>query len=175
VIAAAMAMAAVGAVAFVLSRPQPTGEVAGIVGTPAPIAAATEAARTATNRPVAAATHRPSGAQTDPARPTAGPTNRAPRSVPTRPPTGGSTPAPTPRPTSRPTPEPAATPTPPRCVAIAPNLVGERRSNAARLWRSAGFSGAVTALSGHGNYKIATQDRAAGTSFDCTASLTVGP
>jgi hypothetical protein len=58
---------------------------------------------------------------------------------------------------------------------VAPNLVGAPRASAARAWRSAGFTGAVTALPGHGNYEIGTQDRAAGKTFDCAASLTIGP
>ncbi len=43
------------------------------------------------------------------------------------------------------------------------------------MWRDAGFSGSVTMLDGHGNYTIATQSRAAGGTFPCTASVTVGP
>jgi hypothetical protein len=58
---------------------------------------------------------------------------------------------------------------------VAPDLLGVSRSQAARVWRDAGFSGVVIALPGHGNYTIATQDRTAGRTYDCDTTVTVGP
>jgi hypothetical protein len=81
------------------------------------------------------------------------------------------TPAPTPRPTPRPTPMPHPTP----CVLPAPQLVAEHRNDAAGIWSGAGFTGAVVALHGDGNYLIASQDLLAGQMYPCDASVTVGP
>jgi hypothetical protein len=53
--------------------------------------------------------------------------------------------------------------------------VGQHRSGASRLWSAAGFTGAVTALGGHGNYLIASQDRTAGASYPCASGVTIGP
>ena len=66
-----------------------------------------------------------------------------------------------------------ARPTP--CIATAPNLVGQHRSEARRLWSAAGFTGTVTALDGHGNYLIASQDRTPGASYPCDTGVTIGP
>jgi hypothetical protein len=92
-------------------------------------------------------------------------------------PTPPATPAPTPRPTPAPTPRPtpAPTPHPTACVLAAPQLVGERRNDAAGLWEAAGFTGTVTALPGSGNYVIASQDVLAGQTYPCDSSVTVGP
>jgi hypothetical protein len=92
-------------------------------------------------------------------------------------PTPPATPAPTPHPTPGPTPHPTPVPTPhpTACVLAAPQLVGERRNDAAGLWESAGFTGAVTALPGNGNYVIASQDLLAGQTYPCDSSVTVGP
>jgi hypothetical protein len=60
-------------------------------------------------------------------------------------------------------------------VLAAPQLVGERRNGAARIWLSAGFTGEVTALQGSGNYVIKTQDREAGVEYPCDSGVTVGP
>ena len=162
---------AIAAVAFSAAGPlRPTGGVESVVGTPgiagvrsgepaessspgviAPGDGATPSPRA--QGPVAASTERPG--------------TRAPTTDPT------ST-TPTPRPTPRPTP-PRPTPSPPACVAVAPQLIGQRRSDAVRLWKAAGFTSAVTALDGHGNYEIATQNRTAGKTYACDAPVTVGP
>jgi hypothetical protein len=88
-------------------------------------------------------------------------------------PTPRPTPAPTPRPTPAPTPKPTPRPTP--CLLPAPQLVGEHRYDAAGIWSGAGFTGAVIALHGDGNYLIASQDLLAGQMYPCDASVTVGP
>lgn len=77
----------------------------------------------------------------------------------------------------RPTPAPTATPPPVPSgrVATAPNLVGQHRSDAHRLWTAAGFTGDVTALAGQGNYVIASQDRTPGASYPCDTEVTIGP
>jgi hypothetical protein len=56
-----------------------------------------------------------------------------------------------------------------------PNLVGQHRSDARRLWVEAGFTGVVTALAGQGNYVIATQDRTPGATYPCDRGITIGP
>jgi hypothetical protein len=63
-------------------------------------------------------------------------------------------------------------PTP--CRLVAPQLVGEHRNDASRIWSDAGFTGSVTAL-GHGNYLIAFQTPAAGADLPCDSDVTVGP
>ena len=100
-----------------------------------------------------------------------------PTAAPTPPPTPAPTPAPTPHPTPQPTPKPTPkpTPTPPACVATAPQLVGERRFDAAGIWSDAGFTGAVVALPGNGNYVINSQTLVAGQTYPCAASITIGP
>ena len=80
-----------------------------------------------------------------------------------------STPAQTPPPTPAPTPRPTA------CAVPAPQVVGERTANAAAIWSAAGFTGAVIALPGNGNYVIFSQDLVAGRIYPCDASVTVGP
>jgi hypothetical protein len=60
-------------------------------------------------------------------------------------------------------------------MAVAPTLIGLHRNNAAATWSGAGFTGAVTALHGNGNYLIATQDKTAGQLYPCDSSVTVGP
>ena len=87
------------------------------------------------------------------------------------------TPRPTPRPTFAPTPRPtfAPTPRPTACPLPAPQLVGERKANAAAIWNAAGFTGAVVTLTGNGNYVIFSQDLVAGRIYPCDASVTVGP
>jgi len=92
-------------------------------------------------------------------------------------------PAPTPKPAAVPTPKPTLTPGPVAtpaptaggCVAIAPNLVGQHRSDARRLWIEAGFTGAVTALEGRGNYVITSQNRTPGARYACDTGVTIGP
>jgi hypothetical protein len=86
------------------------------------------------------------------------------------------TPAPrvTPRPTTKPKPTPGPT-TPPGCVATAPKLVGQHRSDARRLWLKAGFSGGVTALDGQGNYVISSQNRTPGAKYPCDTAVTIRP
>ena len=86
-------------------------------------------------------------------------------------------PAPTPRPTPAPTPRPTRSPTPrpTPCELKAPQLVGQHRYDAAGIWSGAGFTGAVVALHGDGNYLIASQDLLAGQMYPCDASVTVGP
>jgi hypothetical protein len=96
-----------------------------------------------------------------------------PKPAPTPPPTPAPTPRPTPAPTPRPTPAP--TPRPTSCALPAPQLVGEHRNSATGIWSGAGFTGAVTALPGNGNYVIASQDLLAGQMYPCDASVTVGP
>ena len=85
--------------------------------------------------------------------------------------------APTPEPTPTPLPEPTPTspPTPSPCLAVAPQLIGELRSDARGIWAAAGFTGRVTALAGHGNYVIGSQSRMAGHEYPCEADLTIGP
>jgi len=104
-----------------------------------------------------------------------------------RQPDPGPTPAPpaTPAPTRAPTPEPTPTPpleptptsppTPAPCIAVAPQLIGELRSDARQMWADAGFTGRVTALAGHGNYVIGSQSRTAGREYPCDSDLTIGP
>jgi hypothetical protein len=53
--------------------------------------------------------------------------------------------------------------------------VGQHRSSVNRLWSDAGFTGGVTALAGHGNYTIASQNRTPGGSYPCDSGVTVGP
>jgi hypothetical protein len=53
--------------------------------------------------------------------------------------------------------------------------VGQHRSDARRLWSAAGFTGAVTALGGRGNYVIASQDRTPGARYPCDGGVTIGP
>lgn len=60
-------------------------------------------------------------------------------------------------------------------MAQAPKLVGQPWNGAAKIWRDAGFTGAVTRLTGKGNYVIATQDRVAGRAYPCDSTVTVGP
>jgi hypothetical protein len=43
------------------------------------------------------------------------------------------------------------------------------------LWIAAGFTGVVTALEGHGNYVIGSQNRTAGKAYPCDTGVTVGP
>ena len=79
-----------------------------------------------------------------------------------------STPAPTATPA--PTPTPVATP----CVANAPQLIGQTKNSAAGLWSTAGFTGGATTLPPNVNYVIGTQDKVAGQSYPCSATVTVG-
>jgi len=117
----------------------------------------------------------PPGGGTPPPETTPGPHVPPPVPTPTPEPTAVPPPPPTPDPT--PTPEPTAPPTPTasQCVATAPNLLGQNRSDAHRLWTAAGFTGAVTALDGHGNFAIASQDRTPGAVFPCDTGVTIGP
>jgi hypothetical protein len=115
----------------------------------------------------------PSGATDAPAPTDApGPTD-PPSNAPTPSPAPTGTPEPTIEPTTPPTEPPTPAPTP--CLATAPNLVGEHRSSASRLWGAAGFTGVVTATGGHGNYVIASQDRTPGTGYGCDSGVTIGP
>jgi hypothetical protein len=178
VLAATAAAASIGiaVVGSLLGQPiPPSGEVAGVVGTPGrsaessieggvlPSASAGDPG-SATPRPPAG-TNQGTGpdvagepGSTDP---TAGPTaTPTPRPHPSRPPT----PAPTPSPTPAPTP----------CRLVAPDLVGAHRNDASQMWADAGFSGTVTAL-GHGNYLIASQTPEAGADLPCDAGVTIGP
>ena len=194
VVAAALGLVGVIVAATVLGSAfvgpfGPDGDVAGIVGTPHgevgshgaaasnvpvdPTDRAGTARPSRTSRPIAVGdpgvTAQPGGTQAP--RRTSNPTP-VPTPRPTTPPTARpATPAPTPRPT----PEPTAVPTPTHCTAVAPVLIGKPRSSAARIWRSAGFTGTVTTLPGHGNYDIGTQDRVAGRTYDCDTSVTIGP
>jgi len=105
------------------------------------------------------------------------PPSTGPMPTPSATPTNAPTPRPSPKPTPVPTPDPTPPPTPgpTACVATAPKLIGEQRSDARRLWINAGFTGTVTALDGHGNYPIATQNRTAGASYPCDTGVTIGP
>ena len=195
-VAAAVAIAlALGATALAfMPRPQgpPLGGVAGITGTPSATAdgpatsgssagpSAPPKAAGASGRPTAGAGRGElagdvsggSGAG-DP-----GSSNPDPGATPTpRPP---ATPAPTRAPTPEPTlpppePTPTSPPTPAPCLAVAPRFLGELRSDARGIWVSAGFTGRVTALAGHGNYVIGSQSRTAGREYPCDSDLTVGP
>jgi hypothetical protein len=165
-----LAMSVVGVAIAGLLRP--AGGVEGIVGTPGTSPVVVAGADGAT--PSAGGQPRPT-ARTTSGRGTGTTSTPVPTrtSAPRPVATPGTTPRPTPRPTIKPTADP--TPSPTRCVAIAPQLVGQHRSAAERLWRAAGFTGGVTTLTGRGNYKIATQSRTAGDPFGCAASVTVGP
>jgi len=177
--AGAAAVVAATAFAFVFGVPiGPTGGVAGVTGTPG----AAGLGGLGLGNPTPSSAGSPSGATPRPGR-TPAPTPRrgtpgaalaVPDPTPRAPdPTTAPTPRRTPRPTPRPTPR--STPAPTRCVAIAPNLVGQHRNGAGGLWSAAGFTGAVTALGGHGNYLIASQDRTPGASYPCSAGVTIGP
>jgi outer membrane biosynthesis protein TonB len=185
--------------AFVFTTPPaPTGGVAGVTGTPgvsgldgigfgAPAASdaegtdppapdATGAGSDRTARPGAVEPPAP----TPTLEPTGAPTPREiepPAPTPTPEPTATPTPEPTAAPTPKPTPAPTATPTPvpTGCFATAPNLLGEHRSDAHRLWTAAGFTGDVTALAGQGNYVISSQDRTPGARYPCDTEVTIGP
>jgi len=85
------------------------------------------------------------------------------------------TPTPTPVPTATPTPTATPAPTPTPCTLAAPQLVGQRKNDAAGLWSGAGFTGTVTTLPGTGNYVIGSQDKIAGQQYPCNSSVTVGP
>jgi hypothetical protein len=182
---------------------RPSGGVAGLTGTPGPFgpdrggfvvptdsgdatapdpSGSTRPTRTGSGgTPAAGPTTAPMSAGTttaggDPA-PTEPPATATPAAGATPPPTLRPTPNPTPDSTPNPTSAPtlSRTPAPPRCLATAPNLVGRHRSTAAQLWTEAGFTGKVTALDGHGNYVIASQDRTAGASYPCDTAVTIGP
>jgi len=168
--AAVATVLAVTAIAFASALSIPTGpggQVAGIVGMP----------HDATDRP------RPSGfvATRGPAAGGGEPPEVAEQGSTTgtsAPRSGGSTPeapVPTPPPRPRPIPTPTANPTATPCLAVAPQLTGERRNDAAGIWSQAGFSGPVTAVEGHGNYLIASQSRTAGREYPCNVGITVGP
>ena len=168
----------------------PGGGVEGLIGTPGRSAAAIGAAPMPTGRPapsrqrtavsVEVATSTPGATQRPPAVATpvvtGTPTLPQPSEA-TSAPTPGASTAPTTAPTSAPpsSSPPTAAPTPSRCTAVAPDLVGGRRSDAAGEWRAAGFTGGVTILAGHGNYRIGTQVPPAGATLDCDSSATVGP
>jgi outer membrane biosynthesis protein TonB len=196
VAAAAGALAlTVAAFVFVLGAPLvPTGGVAGATGTPE--AAGLGGALIGRGSPFDPGGAVPSGPGPTPVRPVATPASGSgsgpgpeplgvtpgpgdqqgeppPDPTPTRAPTPAPTPQPTPKPTPQPTPQPTPASTP--CVATAPTLIGAQRSDARRLWSEAGFTGAVTALDGHGNYVIGAQDRTAGRTYPCDTDVTVGP
>ena len=190
--AAVAILLALGATAFAfVLRPAapPAGQVAGIAGTPGASADAADrsgssAAPTGPAHP-AAATGRPTGAPgrgqvvggaADEPR-AGGPGSSSPDPIPTRPATPAPTRAPTPEPTPTPAPEPTPTspPTPTPCLLVAPQLIGELRSDARGIWAGAGFTGRVTALGGHGNYVIGSQSRTAGREYPCDSELTIGP
>jgi hypothetical protein len=171
---------------FLADHGRRAGGIAGIVGTPDPssrvdrplspsrpssapgaIDVAVGAAAAETGKPSAGRSGTgPATASAAPPRPTPGPTAAG---------TPAPTVQPTPQRTEAPTPPPSPAPTPAPCLAEAPQLVGERRADASRLWQAAGFSGGVTALPGHGNYVVATQDRTAGRAYPCDSAVTVGP
>ncbi len=179
-LAVLVTIVALSVVGFALAGPlRPSNGVEGAVGTPGPVAVRSIEPSSGSSPVVVAggdgATPSPT-AQRPTARPTARPAPGV-ASTPRPNRTPGSTPQPTPRSTPRPTPRPtvAPPPTPTPCVAVAPQLVGQKKSNATRLWHDAGFTGSVTTLPGHGNYRIATQNRTAGNTYVCGTSLTVGP
>lgn len=158
----------VSALALVVGGPlRPTGGVEGATGKPA---AVTSASPSTGQSPLALL----SGGATPPIV-SETPVLPSDRAVPLQTPTPTTRPRPaptlTPRSTPRPTPRPTATP----CVLKAPVLIGQRRNSAAGIWSGAGFTGAVTTLPGNGNYAIGSQDRIAGHTYRCDASVTVGP
>lgn len=179
---------ALGATAFALMPrgvAPPLGGVAGISGTPGASmegsAGIGSSATPSTSEKPAAATDRPTAgagrgdvagdvsdgsSAGDP-----GSSNPDPDPTPTPP----ATPAPTRAPTPEPKPTPAPEPTPAPCLLVAPQLIGELRSDARQIWASAGFTGRVTALAGHGNYEIGSQSRTAGRVYPCDSDLTIGP
>jgi hypothetical protein len=177
------------AFASVLGVPAgPSGQVAGIVGKPVdaterptpPEAIAAKTAPTdrnggtqiAAGRGSSNGTTTPQSNGSTPAVADPTPTSLPdPPSSPEPAPTPTPTRAPRPTPPPKPTPDPTATP----CLAIAPQLTGERRNSAAAIWTQAGFSGRVTALEGHGNYAIATQSLTVGHEYPCDAGVTIGP
>jgi len=151
---------------------QPSGGVAGVTGTPgasSPVASG-NAVGSGPSAPDRAGTNSPpTGASTTE------PPGPQPMTVPRQATPDPPGPRPTPKPTPKPEPSIAPTPAPSRCVATAPNLLGQHRSDAHRQWIAAGFSGAVTALDGQGNYVIGSQDRTPGASYPCDTELTIGP
>lgn len=97
------------------------------------------------------------------------------------------TPSPSPSPTPSPTPSPSSstspsaspsatpTPSPTPCMRNAPQLIGQRKNNAATIWLNAGFTGGVVTLPPNANYIIVFQDKVAGQSYPCNSTVTVGP
>jgi len=193
-VAAVAILLALGATAFAfMPRPgaPPAGGVAGIADIPgtradreagngsSPFPSVPATPATTTDRPTAAAgggevagdvsdgssAGDPGSSDQDP-----GPTP-APPATPA--PTRAPTPEPTPTPPLEPT--PTSPPTPAPCIAVAPQLIGELRSDARQMWADAGFTGRVTALAGHGNYVIGSQSRTAGREYPCDSDLTIGP
>ena len=187
----ALVLAATVFVFMLVSPLRPTGGVAGATATPgasgpyrvgfaSPVASqgAVESGPSATDRTgtsSGATADQESGGGTPPRQATPDPQGSPPAPTPPPEPTAVPTPPPTSVPTT--TPEPTAPPPPAAsgCVATAPNLVGQHRNEAQRLWIAAGFTGPVTALAGHGNYVIASQDRTPGAVLPCDAGVTIGP
>jgi hypothetical protein len=187
---------AASVLAFTLGGPfRPAGELGLALGTPGAVTTSTPGNGQSPPSSFSAVVAAPSSSSVAPS-PAPSTTPQIPAATPTLPsgtvepaPTPGPTPvptgepAPTPAPTPRPTPAPtprstpthAPTPHPTPCVLAAPQLVGEHRYDAAAIWSTAGFTGAVVALHGDGNYLIATQDLLAGQMYPCDASVTVGP
>ena len=172
---------------------RPTGGVAGVTGTPgatalgafgvtAPISSAAEgssASGTASTGTAAGATPRPGR--------TAAP--RSARRDPGTAPAGPAGPGPTRAPTAAPKPDrprranAQAHPRPDAALHARAHAVcrdgTEPRGPAPQRGRpdlaAAGFTGTVTALNGHGNYLVASQDRTPGASYPCDAAVTIGP
>lgn len=98
-------------------------------------------------------------------------------------PSPGVTPPPQPSATPPPSAPPSATVTPgaPSPTAapagcVVPAVIGLRRNAVQTAWTAAGFSTPVTFLPGSGNYAVATQSPAAGSTGACaTTILAVGP
>ena len=113
-------------------------------------------------------------ASASPQPPTTSPTS-IPSATSTLTPTPSPTPPPaTPPPATQPPGTPAPTATPARCVV--PSVIGMRRNSVQATWLAAGFGTLVQFLPGAGNYLVATQNLAAGTTDPCaTTTLTVGP
>jgi hypothetical protein len=59
---------------------------------------------------------------------------------------------------------------------VIPNVIGARKNSVQPAWVAAGFGTLVQFLPGAGNYVVASQNLAAGTTGPCaTTTLTVGP
>lgn len=99
----------------------------------------------------------------------------APTPAPTATPSPSATPSATPSldPSASPSATPTPSPTP--CINNAPQLIGQRKNNAATIWLNGGFTGGVVTLPPNANYVIVFQDRIAGQPYPCNSTVTVGP